>query len=173
AFLGRDPLNLIGNARLPLRHDKAGPNAIDLVAAGLAAGEDRRLCRLDGDDFDLGITAAKAFGIAAQTSGSAYALHAGVEPAPGLGPGFLGHLVVSGDLIGVAHLVGPEGSGFHRNAPRRFDQLAGELLGHAPALAGYDSQLRPEKLHMVQLFPCESIGGHNVQWVSLDGAYHG
>ena len=54
----RDPLDLVGDAVVPERHDEAGADAVDLVRAGRAARQNGRFGRLHGDDRGSGFCAA-------------------------------------------------------------------------------------------------------------------
>ncbi len=158
----------------PEGHDEASADAIDLVGARRPPGQDGRFGRLHGDDLGSrrrGYAALRQFPAAmprCRRSGRTRRSRPSV-----CDPDLVGHLPIGGELVHVLHLVGPKGPGFARNDARRRDHVAGQLLGHASALARHDLKLCSEASHVIELLPRESIGRHDMQRIALHGADEG
>src|SRR5579872_7062564 len=96
----------------------------------LPTGQDRRFRGFDSNSFDFRIVLTQPFTGASKRRRRADALNKSVDASTSLLPDFFRQLVVTGDLVCILHLIGPEGARFSGDNARGSDHVAGQLLSH-------------------------------------------
>ena len=109
--LGVDVDDLVVDRRVEDLGDEVGADALDLVRAGRAAVEDRRLLRLDGDDLHVGLARLEDLADAGDGAAGADAGDEDVDLAVGVLPDLLGGgLAVDLRVRLVGELAGQDGA---------------------------------------------------------------
>ena len=113
--------DLVDRRAVEDRRHEAGADALDLVRAGLAAGQDRAVGRLDRDDLEAGLARLQHLADAGDGAAGADAGDEDVDLAVGVVPDFLGRGPAVDRRVGrVLELLRDDGvRDLLRPAPRR------------------------------------------------------